>query len=361
MRIGIDARLWNQSGVGRYIRNLVDNLQDIDKINQYILFVRSEDKVRLKSQNFKIVIADIPWHGFDEQLKFPKILNKYNLDIVHFPYYSVPIFYNKPFVVTIHDLIPLHFQTGKASALFFPFYKIKFLGFKFVVSKAAKKAEKIIVPSNATKEDIEDRLNIAQSKIKIIYEGVDSKLVSKKQIDSFMIKNYFLYVGNAYPHKNLNVLINAFKNIDKKDLKLILIGTDDFFYKELKKTIKDKRVIFLSNLNDAQIADYYKNSICYITPSLMEGFGLTGLEAMGNKSLVLASDIKTHREIYGDCAIYFDPKNSNDLRNNMEKILISGVDLKNKINEGFKRSQEFSWKKTAQETLKIYESSISLR
>lgn len=361
MKIGIDARLWNQTGVGRYIRNLVENLQDIDKTNQYYLFVRSEDDVRVKNSNFKIIAADISWHSLEEQLKFPSVLNKYNLDIVHFPYYSVPVFYNKPFVVTIHDLIPLHFQTGKASTLFFPFYKVKFLGFKFIVSRAVKKAKKIITVSNSTKEDVEKTFNIPQGKIKVIYEGVDNNLVFKNQIQNLQIKNYFLYVGNAYPHKNLELLIEAFKNIENKDIKLILLGVDDYFYRKLKSSVDDDRIIFLNKLSDTRIAELYKSSICYITPSLMEGFGLTGLEAMVNKSLVLASDIKTHKEIYGDSVIYFNPKDIGDLKNKMEQILVSKDKYKNKIDSGFRRSKEFSWHKAAEETLKIYESSISLR
>jgi len=130
MRIGIDARLWNESGVGRYIRNLVKQLQILDKTNSYVLFVRSEDADRIKNHelktkddNWKFVITDIQWHTIEEQLLFPKILNKENLDLVHFPYFSVPIFYNKPYIVTIHDLILHNFPTGKASTMPAPNHK----------------------------------------------------------------------------------------------------------------------------------------------------------------------------------------------------------------------------------------------
>ena len=131
MKIGIDIRLWNQTGVGRYIRNLVLNLAEIDKKNGYVLFARSEDfqsiKSEIKNPNWKLVKADIKWHSISEQINFPSILNKENLDLVHFPYFSVPIFYNKPYVLTIHDLIIDHFPTGKASTLFLPFYYFKII------------------------------------------------------------------------------------------------------------------------------------------------------------------------------------------------------------------------------------------
>src|SRR3989338_10313492 len=158
MKIGIDCRLWNETGVGRYTRNLVKEIQILDKENEYVLFVLSKDKQQILKQvqndNFKAVIADIRWHTLWEQLKFPIILNKENLDLMHFPYFSVPIFYNKSYVVTIHDLILHHFPTGQASTLSLPLYNLKLLGYRFVIKTAAKNARKIITVSNATKKEI---------------------------------------------------------------------------------------------------------------------------------------------------------------------------------------------------------------
>ena len=93
MKIGIDCRLLNETGVGRYVRNLVKELQILDKKNDYVLFALSKDRDQLKIQNskFKIVYTDIKWHTLDEQLRFPRILNRENLDLVHFPYFSIPI------------------------------------------------------------------------------------------------------------------------------------------------------------------------------------------------------------------------------------------------------------------------------
>src|SRR5882672_11359440 len=128
MRIGIDARLWNETGVGRYIRNLVANLAQIDKTNEYVLFVKTGFKIKdlgFKNDKWKIVETDIHWHTLKEQLLFPAVLNKENLDLMHFPYFSHPIFYNKPFVVTIHDLIMNHSLTGKASTFPYPLYLMK--------------------------------------------------------------------------------------------------------------------------------------------------------------------------------------------------------------------------------------------
>ncbi len=183
MRIGIDARLWNESGVGRYTRNLVLQLQEIDKENEYVLFVLDKDKEEILKQvqndKFSLAKADIHWHTIEEQLKFPQILDEENLDLVHFPYFSVPIFYNRPFVVTIHDLILHHFPTGQASTLPFPFYWVKLFGYRFVIFMTAKKSRKILTVSNATKQEIVDHLGVSSEKIVVTYEGIEASLNSK--------------------------------------------------------------------------------------------------------------------------------------------------------------------------------------
>lgn len=373
MRIGIDARLWNQTGVGRYIRNLTLNLQNLDKNNDYVLFVRSEDyddvKFKISNSKFKISKCDIRWHSIEEQLKMPAFLFKENLDLVHFPYFSVPIFYNRSYVVTIHDLILNHFQTGEASTLLWPIYKLKLLGYKFVVSKAAKFAKKIIVPSNATKNDVIKDLNIDKSKIVVTYEGVDENM-SKREISNLKSKErYFLYVGNFYPHKNLIRLIDAFDKLKKDpnsyDVKLFFVGKKDFFYEKLYIKVKSlnlgNSVLFLEQVDDKKLKSLYSGSVGLVVPSLMEGFGLPALEAMANRCLVLASDIASLREICDGCAVFFDPKNIDDIYQKMKFALEDKNNIDKIIEKGLSRSKVFSWENMAKETLKVYESCVSLR
>lgn len=358
MKIGIDVRLWNQTGVGRYIRNLVENLEVIDKKNNYVLFARKEDNVKVKNSNFKIVYTEIKWHSISEQLKLSGLLYEEKLDLIHFPYYSVPVFYNKPFVVTLHDLIPLHFQTGKASTLPFPFYKFKFFAYRFVVAQASKKAKKIIAPSNATKEDIIKYLRVPGSKIDVIYEGVDENLRNR---ETSVKENMILYVGNAYPHKNLEILLLAIKSIP--DMKLILVGKEDYFYKRLKAKVKkmglDNQVYFHGFAKEKELSMLYKKAKALVIPSFIEGFGLPALEAMANNCLVIASNIPVLHEVCKDAAVYFDPNNPSDLSKKLKDL--DSNKFQSKIGKGLVRVGQFSWEKTAQETLRLYESCFSLR
>jgi glycosyltransferase involved in cell wall biosynthesis len=173
MKIGIDGRLWSQTGVGRYIQELVINLAKTDKKNHYILFLRKKEfeSVSLPSPTWEKKLADIRWHSLIEQLILPFTLRREHLDLLHFPYFSVPIFYPGKFVVTIHDLILDHFETGKASTLPWFAYKIKRLGYKLVMWIALHRAVKIITVSENTKKEIVDHYKINPGKVIITYEA----------------------------------------------------------------------------------------------------------------------------------------------------------------------------------------------
>ena len=133
MKIGIDARFFGSigKGLGRYTQKLIENLEKIDNENQYVVFLRKEnfDEYQPRNKKFQKVLANYQWYTFSEQIKMPLLLNKFNIDLVHFPHFNVPFFYRKKFVVTIHDLILLEFPTVRGTTLNPFFYKIKFLEF----------------------------------------------------------------------------------------------------------------------------------------------------------------------------------------------------------------------------------------
>jgi glycosyltransferase involved in cell wall biosynthesis len=380
MRIGIDARLWNETGVGRYIRNLVWELEKLDQKKTYVLFVTKDiDRKELpRKKNWQVIETDIRWHTIKEQIQFPKVLEKENLDLVHFPYFSVPIFYNRPFVITIHDLIINHYPTGKASTLPSPLYYLKVLGYKFIIRKAAQKAQKVITVSEATKSEIVKHLSVPSEKIIVTYEGVDENVASstyqvlgseKNKNTLYMLHNtrYFLYVGNAYPHKNLERLMEAFGLIAKEnpEVHLVLVGKKNYFYDRLEEKVHElqltNNVTFVGSVSDEELVSLYQHAEALIFPSLMEGFGLPGLEAMQQNCLVLASDIPSLREVYHDAAVYFDPRDVNSMHDTIRAVLLDKNKFASYLTKGKKRVTAFSWRKMAEETIKIYESSIGIR
>lgn len=375
MRIGIDGRLWSETGVGRYIRNLVKNLGQSDKKNQYVIFLRHKEfkGVELPGENWQKRLADIRWHTLGEQIAMPQILGREKLDLIHFPYFNVPILYRGPFVVTVHDLIINHFPTGKATTLPWPFYQLKRSGYQMALCHAVKNSRKIIAVSEATKQEIVDHFGINPGKVAVTYESgklevfKDHKPASpagrSEIIDHKLKEPYLLYVGNAHPHKNLERLLAAFKKVKSasQNLKLVLVGKEDYFYNRLKNKVKEMglsdAVVFYGEASDMELVGLYKNAVALILPSLMEGFGLPALEAMDQGCLVLASDIPAFHEICRDAAIYFDPHDINDIAAKIEKVIHSNDAYypSKLIAKGLEQTKMFSWEKMAKETLKIYE------
>lgn len=370
MRIGIDARLWYETGVGRYIRALVNNLASIDKKNQYILFLKKNafEKINLINNNWQKIPADVAWHSVNEQLVMPKIFRQANLDLLHIPYFSVPFFTSVPFVVTIHDLTISYFETGRATTKPKPVYWLKRWGYNQVINKAVHKAKTIITVSESVKEQIIKEFGLSPDKIQVTYESGEFDN-NDMQPDNSMIsqpKEYILFVGNAYPHKNLLKLINAFEIIkpDFPALKLVLAGKSDYFYNRLKYEIQNYTyyhdIIFTGNINNASLYKFYKKAAVFVFPSLSEGFGIPGLEAMLANCPVIASDIKVFHEIYRDAAYYFNPDSERDLAQKLT-FLLKNQDLRKKlVTHGNKQAKKYSWQEMARKTLKIYESCFSL-
>lgn len=346
MRIGIDARLINETGVGRYIRNLIAELGKIDRKNSYVVFLKKEafDSFVLPNGRWQKRLADVPWHSVAEQFTMPWLLVKEHLDLVHIPYFNVPIFYPGKFIVTIHDLTILHFDTGKATTLPLPLYKLRRLGYYLALAVGLRRAKRIIAVSETTKQEIIDHFGIDEKKIVVTHEGVEKLPVGAKRL---IRDPYFLYVGNAYPHKNLETLLTAFRNIT--NAKLVLVGNDDFFYRRIKKENTSDSVIFFGPADENQLGSLYQHAIALVFPSLMEGFGLPAVEALSLGCPVIASDIPVFHEILGDAATYFDPYNTEDLAKALAQVPQKGTLRRN-----------YSWKHLASDTLAVYEDCLGI-
>lgn len=175
-------------------------------------------------------------------------------------------------------------------------------------------------------------------------------------------KPYLLYVGNAYPHKNLERLLKAFKLIlDKKPyLNLILVGKMDYFYQRLGKLAKKlglkDNIIFIGQVSDKELDWLYSNALIYVFPSLNEGFGLPGLEAMSKNLPVVCSNHGPLPEIYGSAAVYFNPEDIKEMASIILKVINNNKLMKKLKIFGQKQVKKYSWQKCAQETLNVYES-----
>lgn len=363
MRIGIDARLMNETGVGRYIRNLLAELAAADKKNTYIIFLPSSayDVFLPPNRRFEKRRCDIHWHTVKEQLSMPGIFLSEHLDVLHVPYFNAPLFYPKPYVITIHDLTILHVTTGKATTLPKPFYWIRRIGYQIILRFGVRNARHIIAVSNATKQDLIKSLGVRQEKISVTYEGVDKQIVGRTSPVAAAKPPYFLYVGNAYPHKNLEFLIRSFGRYREQQTKttdrLVLVGNNDFFYKRLKTWVatlpyKD-HITFFGPADDRELGALYTHATAFVYPSLMEGFGLPALEAMKLGTPVVCSDIPVFHELFGSIPLYIDPQSELSLIEALEEV--ETKKKKQLTDEEKKLIGSYRWDTMAKETLAVYE------
>ena len=359
LKICIDARMYQESGVGRYIRNLVWQLQKLDRKKEYFLLLPKKDYNSLTFlSNFKKVLADFRWYGVTEQIKLPKILSSIQPDLVHFPHFNVPIFYGGKFVVTIHDLIHQHFQMRRSTTHDPMTYKLKQLGYETIFRKALK-AEKILVPSNYVKNLLIDEWKVDGKKMVVTPEAVDDKLLKPSQgvLKKFNIRMpYIFYVGNAHPHKNVEGLMKSFLHLRKKYqyLSLVLSGHDHYFWQKIRREYQHKNIIYTGFVSDEELVALYKNAKVFVLPSFEEGFGIPLLEAMACSCPVVSSNAGSLPEVGGDGVVYFDPASLDDMVDKISQVLNSERLRKDLIIKGEKRAKLFSWKRLAKQTLEVY-------
>lgn len=367
-RIVIDARMYQESGIGRYIRNLLSCLSEVDKSNEYFILLLRKDYDRVEfANNFQKVEADFKWYSVSEQLKLPKLIGQLNPDLVHFPHFNVPLLYDGKFVVTIHDLIHQNFVMRRVTTLNPLFYKFKQLGYKKVFEGAVRKSAKILVPSNFVKKQLVKNWIVDNDKVVVTYEAVDEKIINiKKRIKNSdrnnILKNlqinkpYLFYVGNAHPHKNVEGLIKTFRLLKKRfpRLSLVLSGSDHYFWQRLKEENPDPGILYTGFISDEQLVILYKEATAFVLPSLEEGFGIPVLEAFASSCPVVVSDRGSLPEVGRDAALYFDPLDIDDMTEKISQV-IKDEKLRQKLTEkGLKRYKDFSWKTLAEKTLEVY-------
>jgi len=367
MKIVIDGRMYYESGIGRYIRNLLHHLQIIDTKNDYsiLLTKKSYDIVILK-KNFKKVLADFGWYGVTEQIRLLGLLRSLKSDLVHFPHFNIPLLYKGKFVVTIHDLIHQHFSMERVTTHGSVIYKIKQAGYKIIFKNALFKSAKILVPSQFVKDQLIRDWQVNTEKIVITPEAVDDEILNLTQnpkrknqnvLRKFNIKQpYIFYAGNAHPHKNIEGLIKAFLVLRKnQSLKLVLTGHDHYFWQKIKNEFQHKDIIYTGWVSDAQLVTLYKNAKCFVLPSFEEGFGLPILEAMACECPVVCSNIEALKEIGGSAAIYFNPYDRTDMISKTNRVLRSEKLRRDLKRLGSKRVKLFNWGRLAKKTQEVYE------
>ncbi len=378
MNIGIDARLYGleHAGIGRYVKNIIDRVILLDKKNTFTLFLTPQYFNQLNTPNNVIkVVSTLKHYSLAEQLLMPGHYHKANLSLLHVPHFNIPLGYHSPFIVTIHDIL-WHSHKGLAVTTLNPLtYSLKYYGYKKTIAHVINRSLAIIVPSNFVKKQIAAFYSHSsvENKTKVIYEGVDSNLTTRSKkvslapvTQAFINRSDFIvYVGSAYPHKNLETLLSAIilVNVNRTTpIKLVIVSSRSVFLKHIIKLIKTNNLQSLVHLAgflpDDQLALLLSKSRALIQPSLSEGFGLTGLEAMASQVPVIAASAGALPEVYGSAALYFEPLNKQMLGQHLQQVVDDPNVVKHLIHEGNQQAAKYSWDTAAQKTIELYRQSL---
>ncbi len=354
--IAIDARIVNSS-TGRYVERLLHYLQEVDSKNRYTVLVPEKDRDYWKpaAKNFTVMVADFDNYSVEEQVGFNRLLTDLSPDLVHFCMPQQPVLYTGKTVTTFHDMTLV--RTYNSDKNWFVFHAKQLVG-KQVFKKVARKTDHIIAISKFTKKDLLDFVDIPEEKVTVIYEAGETTAGTSTPY-SVPFKQFLLYVGSQSDYKNIKRLTDAHQQLLKKYPKLGLVLAGKLNAAALKTqdyvtSKKYKNVHFTDFVSDEELNWLYDNAAAYVFPSLMEGFGLPGLEAMGHNLPVVSSNATCLPEVYGDAAIYFDPLNVADMAEKISLVLDSKEIQTQLTKEGQKQLKKYSWKKMAKETHAVY-------
>ncbi|PIP57419.1 hypothetical protein COX03_03190 [Candidatus Woesebacteria bacterium CG22_combo_CG10-13_8_21_14_all_39_10] len=352
MKIAIDiSQIVYGTGVSTYTENLVKNLLEIDKENEYILFAgtlrRKQDVLRIfpQARVFPIppALADLVWNRFHT---FPVERLIGNINVLHTSDWAEPP--SKAFkVTTVHDLFPFKFPR-----LVYP--KILEVH-KRKMAWILKESQRVLVPSNSTKEDLIG-LGVNEERIKVIYEAPSLTKTSSEKVDEIKNKyklqgNYLISIGIT-KLKNTENIIKAFHlGSAGKDVKLVLVGRPVGVELEEARNIR-----ILGHVPKNDLGALLTGSRGLIYSSLYEGFGIPILDAFNCEVPVLTSNISSMKEIAKDAAELVDPYDPSSISEGIEKILRGPRGF---IEKGLARVKDFSWEKTAEETLSVYKEVVS--
>ena len=371
MRIGINFNANDEyiSGVEYYSLGLINALVSIDKNNEYYIYTNRPDLITdnayqtnnmtvFQTKHIKTRIARIIW----EHTQLPKLAQKHCLDVLHCPSYIVPLRNtNIPYVATIHDTIAIdHPEWCKpTNALYY----------NLLMKISSRKASRIISVSERTANDIKRNFRSPDNKIHVINSGIDKIFNTVKDFPGLnkikkqynLPEKYILYVGNIEPKKNLSLTLNLQKHLHQKGFphKLVIIGKRAWGTKkelvEITKEVKSNNIICTGYVKRNELPSIYQMADVFVFPSLYEGFGFPPLEAMSCGTPVISTSKGIPNEAVAKAAVIVDPFNTNQILQATASIINNSALQKKLIKLGLEVSSHFSWEKTAEETLNIYE------
>jgi len=366
-RFGYDDKgLPRRVGSSEFCFQLLKNLSVLDKKNEYVVYLPQEPTADMPKESsnwkYKVIPNKKLWTIFGLS---KNLIKEKNLDLFFSPTHYAPLFSSCPQIISILDVSYKRFPE------MFP--KKDLLKLALWGKLSIRRAKKIITISNSSKNDIINEYRVLANKVEVIPLGIKdvnaSDMNKSEFIEKYNLKNpYVLFVGTLQPRKNIAKLVEAFAKLESriknqesrtKGLDLVIVGRKGWDYEKIlsapDKFGISERVKFLENVTNEDLPLFYKNAEVFVLPSLYEGFGLPILEAMQNECPVVTSNVSSLPEAGGDAALYFDPNDTDDIAEKIEKVISDPKLREEMVRKGKEQIKKFSWEKSAKEVIRVFE------
>jgi len=365
-RIAIDARFLRKdsAGIGKYSRELLSRLAQLDTVNHYTIYLTEKDLPdwTISQPNFVPKVVPTDNYSWQEQAAYLKELVAGRYDLVHFLNFNHPLFYMRPFVTTLHDLTVYLNPIGRSQSSI-----ARRLAFIAIMRHAVMGAKKVIAISEHTAQDAQKHLGVSHAKMEVIYEGgpepVELPFGNKAMVQDYLGSRqpYFLFVSQWRPHKGMITLVRAFEHFKRTTglpHQLVLAGNQKDATPELREILAASAfahdILAPGFIPDEIKPSVYRNATAYINPSEYEGFGLPILEAFAYGAPVIAANNSSLPEIVGKAGLLFATKDESALSTLMQQIVSDQNLARELVQKGAVQLKKFSWDSMAAKTLNVY-------
>lgn len=380
MRIAIDIRRAGDFGVGTYIRNILNQLARQDRSARYLLIGEQRHLAELDTlpENFELLEFAAAPDSLKTHVQLPMLLRKHGVDLLHVPWFHAPAMTSCKLVITVHDLTDISTPAGREGRNESTITQaVKYR----LARRTLKLASRIITVSYATKRELARQFAIPESKIEVIYNALDERLVrepfpedAERILERHAVNYPFvLYAGSIRPQKNLVRLIEAFAvakaelrvRDDFSTLKLVVIGDELTKHPDLRRAVVRSRVRedvrFMGFVPYPVLRVFYARAKAFLFPSLYEGFGLPPLEAMAHGTPVVSSNVSSLPEVLGAAALQVNPENVFDIARGIRQVLTDDALRHDLIEAGYQQVREYSWERAAGQVRRVYEAVVGGR
>lgn len=370
MRIGIEAqRIFrkNKHGMDYVVLQEIKELQQLDLVNEYYVFVKpGEDRCVESTKNVHVIELKCPSYPLWEQWALPRAAKKYGVEILHCTSNTAPIWCDIPLVLTLHDIIFLEPRDKQNKSLY---QNLGWFYRRIDVPRILDKSRRIITVSNFEMENIISKLNIPRERMVMIYNGYNdwfrpiNNCELPKAISTKLTANgYFFFLGNTDPKKNTERTLVAYsKYLKQSEVKRKLLMADldpDYLNGIIEhnhiENIREN-IVMPGYIVNSDLPYIYNNAFAFLYTSLRESFGIPLLEAMACGTPVITSNTSSMPEIGGKDAILVNPESSDEITAMMLRLETDQTFYHQQKQIGLERAKLFSWKKTAENLLKLYQ------